>query len=187
MPLPLDGVVAVSSLLHAFEGPTDAKRALLAQLDAATAVSHGTYLHALVTLRPALQARVAAVMASAGVSLLAFPSTPVPAVPGAGGLADDAVEALGAVQPAGPLLSRCTSLPAALGFPSVSVPVGVTKPRPGAVPGTAGAERLPVGLTLMGGEAGDELVLAAGRALQGLQAALADPVALKRWGSGVSA
>ena len=77
----LDTVLSVSAILQGFPGPRWAKQMLTAQLQPATAVSHGAYTHALVTARPTLQARIAAIMAEAGVACLAVPTTPAPAVP----------------------------------------------------------------------------------------------------------
>lgn len=188
VPKPLDTVLSVSGLVAAYDGPNWAKEMMAAQLDPDSpgAVSHEIYVRALVVRRPQLQQHLADLMQGAGVDLLAFPTTPVPSVPAVGGLRDDLVEAFGHVQAAGPLLSRATTLVAAAGLPSITVPVGMTRPKAGAVAGTAAAERLPVGMSLVGAAGADSRVLAAGEALQSLQSLLPDPIAMRKWGSGVT-
>lgn len=169
----------------------------------AGAISHEQYVGALAEARPRLRRELAALMAAAGgAALLVFPTVPVPAVPcavaptgiGGGGDvvgaaatdADEALEAGGRTHPAATLLGTAAALVAAGGLPCASVPVGLTRPRPGAVPGTAAGERLPVSLALAGAPGSDAAVLQAASALQGLQAALPDPLAVRLWGSGVS-
>jgi Asp-tRNA(Asn)/Glu-tRNA(Gln) amidotransferase A subunit family amidase len=187
-------VLSVSAVVGAYAGPADVRAALAAQLRPGTALPHEAYLRALTVDRPRLQAAVAAAMAAARVTALVCPTAPVAAVPPGGGGAgtsgaggsDDTVDVNGTPVPARRLLQAATALPAAAGLPALTVPVGATKPKPGAVAGTAGAERLPVGLLLLGPPGGDAALLALGRGVQALQSLLPDPVAMRAWGGGVT-
>lgn len=192
---PLDALLSVSAVVAAFRGPPDdAAAALAAQLHPCTAVPHEAYLRALTVDRPRLQAAVAAAMSAAGVTALVCPTAPVAAMPPAGdggaagsSLCSDSVDVHGTPTPARRLLQAATALPAAAGLPALTVPVGATKPKLGAVAGTSASERLPVGLMLLGPPGGDAAaLLALGRGVQALQSLLPDPVAMRAWGSGVT-
>ena len=184
---PLDSVLSVSAIIGAFNGPGRAKEALAAQLNPSTAVSHHEYMRALVADRPTLQAALGALMSEHRISALVYPTTSAPALPpGGGGLAEDAVDWAGALRPAEEVYGRATALAAAAGWPSLTLPVGMTKPKPGAVAGTAAAERLPVGLSLMAPAGQDGALLRLGQQVQALQSLLPDPIAMRRWGRGVT-
>ena len=83
-------------------------------------------------------------------------------------------------------LSRASCLAAVAGMPAISLPVGATQPRPGALPGTPAAERLPVGLTLLGLPGQDARLLCTAQSVQALQALLPNPLCMRVWGKGVS-
>jgi Asp-tRNA(Asn)/Glu-tRNA(Gln) amidotransferase A subunit family amidase len=184
-PRPLDTVLSVTGILQGFRGSAGDKEALVAQLARRTATTATTYRSALVYRRPALKRVFTTLLKSQKLAALVYPTTPLPAA-AARGADGTGVELNGQVVDAAAAYTRNTRVAAAAGLPALSVPCGMTKPRPGAPKGSPGAERLPVALEFVAAPEEDERLLSLGRAFQRLQSLLPDPIVMRRWGGGVT-
>lgn len=181
-PKPLDTVTSVSAIFNAFNGAPADKEALLQQLKRETATSSSAYRSALVYRRPALKRIFTTVMRQHKLVAMVYPTTPLPSAP----LKGTQVEHNGQLVDATSIYTRNTKAASAAGLPALSVPCGMTKPRPGAPAGSPAAERLPVGLEFIAAPNDDERLLSIGRAFQRLQSLLPDPIVMRKWASGVT-
>lgn len=187
MPKPLDTVITVTGVLRGFQGAAGEREVLLAQLDRATAVTATTYRAALVHRRPALKRAFTTYLKSNKLAALCYPTTPAPALQlkGPESAHVELPSQPGTLVDAGEVYSRNTRAASAAGLPALSIPVGLTKPVPGAPARSPGSERLPVGLELVGAPGDDERLLALGRALQKLVPSIPDPVTMAAWAEGL--
>jgi Asp-tRNA(Asn)/Glu-tRNA(Gln) amidotransferase A subunit family amidase len=185
-PRPLDTVLPISTAVAGVHGDPTSTALLQAQLSPDSAVPLSAYKTALLRALPALQALFADAFDRHGVDFLVYPTTPLAAAPARG--ADFGLVELhtGEVADAASVYLRNTRAASVAGLPCLTVPVGLTKPKPGAPKNTIAAERLPVGVELVARAGADEALLSLGRAVQGLQSLLTDPVAVHRWSEGVS-
>jgi mandelamide amidase len=181
-------VISVTDVLQGYKGAAAERETLLAQLNKGTAVSATTYRAALVHRRPALKRVFTTYLKINRLAALVYPTTPAPALqlkgPENGHV--ELASSPGTLVDASTLYSRNTKAASAAGLPALSVPIGLTKPVPGAPTKSPGSERLPVGLELVGAPGDDERLLALGRALQKLVPAIPDPVTMAIWSEGVS-
>lgn len=168
------------------EAPPSLKDKLLKQLNFHTAISNKEYLHALVQRRPALISFVHGLFAQYNLDTILIPQACVPALP-IRGTHNDQIDTAGTGKlfTAADVYYRNSSLASSIGFPAVTLPVGYSKPKPGAVKGSSEAERLPIAVEFVGPLDSDSKILSIALACQHLQSPLPDPVVLAKWQGGV--
>jgi Asp-tRNA(Asn)/Glu-tRNA(Gln) amidotransferase A subunit family amidase len=184
-PRPLDSVVSVTKVFEGYLGSAAEKAALTSQLSRKTACTATTYRSALVYRRPALKRMFSTLMKQHSLACVVYPSTPLPSAQ-LRGIGSTQVEINGEVVDANSLYTRNTSAAAAAGLPALTIPVGLTKPFPGAPKGSPGAERLPVALEFVADSNDDERLLSVGRAVQRVMVAISDPLVIRKWNSGIT-
>ncbi|KAA0154300.1 hypothetical protein FNF29_02520 [Cafeteria roenbergensis] len=181
----------VADVVDAYCGSATDRAALVAAMDprgsvadGGSAVDAGEYADALGPGREAVVQSVRAFMTRHKVEAILYPSLMVPAVAEKGS-DGDAVYCNGALVSTRHALTRNASLASAAGLPACTVPAGMTRKRASAGVGVPGGERMPVGVEVAGLPGSDARLLAVARALQGVVAALPDPVLRSRWQRGV--
>ena len=150
--------MSVITLVEAIAGK--AEKGLMEGLLGEGAIPPAVYRRALAEGRPELRRLYAEAIGNAGVDALILPTTPLPARPIG---QEEMVELRGREVPTFPTYIRNTDPPSVAGLPAISLPAGLT------------ADRLPVGMELVGLPGSDRRLLAVAATVESVLGPLPEP------------